>query len=638
MPNIAMGEPYKTLNDDVLRTSYDYDYPEGLNLKPGSELHQDLVSKILERARESNNVIKARHPSWNNIDRVMTTYATTDSDEDDIQNEDSRKPITIVFPYSYVIMETMLSYLVAAFFQDPVFRYEGRSPEDMVGAQLMEYVVQQHVYKSKVLLNVHTMLRDGLAYGFGVGAPGWRTDMGYKTRVREGEFGPERFREEAVLFEGNDLNNIDVYKSLPDPNVPIDQVQDGEFFGYLDKTNYMDLLSAEKTDDDLFNVKYLKHQVDKKSSIYNMDASAREDRFSGAQIRKAHSVTSETDVIKMFVKIIPEEWKLGDGEYPEKWEFWLASDAVIVKAKPIGLDHNKFPVATCAPDFDGYSTTPLSRMEVLYGLQHILDWLFNTHITNVRKAINDMFVVDPYIVNINDLKSPKPGKLIRTRRPVWGKGVKDAVQQLGVVDVTRANIQDSSWVMEYMEKIGSADQSMMGGLRKGGPERLTGAEFKGTQAGSFSRLERLAKVIGLQAMQDIGYFFASHTQQLLEEDTYIKTVGMWPDELRAIHGNDPRINVSPMDLVVDYDIIVRDGSIPGGNFSGTWMEMFKVLSEHPELQEKFDTVKIFKHIAVNSGAKDINQFVRVKPMEDEEVMNQVDKGNLVPQQGGQGAV
>lgn len=636
MPNIVYGDisGNKNLPGDVLRMDVDYDYPDDLDLKPGSKLHQDLVSKILERAREASNVIKARHPSWNNVDRVLTTYAITDQDEDDLQDEDSRKPVTIVFPYSYVIMETMLSYLVAAFFQDPVFRYEGRGPEDLVGAQLMEYVIQQHVYKSKVLLNVHTMLRDGLAYGFGVGAPGWRTDFGHKTMVDRSIFGAEKYTQEAVLFEGNELNNIDPYKCLPDPNVGIHEVQKGEFFGYIDTDNLMNLLSDEKVDEDLFNIKYLKKIVDKKSSIYTADASAREDRFRGSQIRKAHSVTNEVDTIKMFVKIIPEDWKLGDSEDPEKWEFWLSADAIITKAKPIGLNHNKYPIATAAPDFDGYSTTPLSRMEVLYGLQHILDWMFNTHVTNVRKAINDMFVVDPYIVNVEDLKSPKPGKIIRTRRPVWGKGVKDAVQQLGVVDITRANIQDSAFIMEYMEKIGATGEAMMGHLRKGGPERLTGAEFEGTTRGAFSRMERVARVVGLQAMQDIGYFFASHTQQMMDEETYIKTIGTWPELLRKTYGDQPRIQVSPFDIVVDYDLIVRDGSVPGGNFSRVWIDMFKVLAEHPELQNKFDTVRIFKHIAVNSGAKDVEQFVRTTSMADEEIVNQVDKGNLVPFQGG----
>jgi len=640
MPNMVHGDSFKQkeLPNDVLKKDYKYDYPDDgdgkpLDLKPGSKLHDELVSEVLQRARESSNTMSKRHSSWNDIDRTLTVYAEVDEDEEEVQDVDPRRPVTIVFPYSFIIMETMLSYLVAAFFQDPVFRYIGVSPEDIQGAELLKYVIQQNCERAKVLLNLHTMFRDCVGYGFGVTAPGWRVDEGYRTRATKSIFGAEKYTEEAILYEVNDLTNIEVYKCLPDPNVSIHEVQSGEYFGYVEATNYMDLLTEEKTSEDLFNVKYLKHMKYKRTSIYAEDASDRERKF-GRSFRQGSTVTNETDYIRMFIKIIPKDWKLGSSEYPEKWVFRVAADSILIEAKPLGLNHNKFPIAIGAPDFDGYSTTPVSRMETLYGLQHVLDWLFNSHITNVRKAVNDMFVVDPYIVNIEDLKTPAPGKIIRTRRPVWGKGVKDAIQQLQVADITRANIGDATFIMEYMEKIGSTGDAMMGHLRKSGPERLTGAEFEGTRAGAFSRLERMAKVIGVQAMQDIGYFFASHTQQLMSEDTYIKTVGTWPETLRDIYGDTQRIKVRPTDLLIEYDVSVRDGSIPGSNFSRVWIDMFKIISEHPELQKSFDTVRIFKHIARNSGAKDVNSFIRTKAMPDEQIMRQSEAGNIIPFQGG----
>jgi len=62
------------------------------------------------------------------------------------------------------------------------------------------------------------------------------------------------------------------------------------------------------------------------------------------------------------------------------------------------------------------------------------------------------------------------------------------------------------------------------------------------------------------------------------------------------------------------------------------------------LAQQFDIVKIFKHIARNAGAKNVNEFVRrgggmtTSTMPDEEIANQVQAGNLVPfnQAGGQG--
>jgi hypothetical protein len=250
-----------------------------------------------------------------------------------------------------------------------------------------------------------------------------------------------------------------------------------------------------------------------------------------------------------------------------------------------------------------------------------------------------MFIVDPYIVNVDDLKNPKPGKIIRTRRPVWGKGVKDAIQQFAVNDITRNNISDVTFIVEYMHRISSVDDAVMGTLRSGGPERLTGTEFEGTRAGMVSRMERIAKVIGLQAMQDIGYFFASHTQQLMKRETYVNITGEWFERLMEEYGpkvaglaKNQRLKVSPDEIMIDYDVRVRDGSVPGGNFSKVWMEMFKVMAQYPELQQSFDIVRVFNHIARNSGAKNVSEFrkINVGTMPDEQVMQQAAAGNLIP--------
>jgi hypothetical protein len=653
MPRIIYGQNNqgKGGKPDWNSLNFDYSYPYDLKLKPGQKTHDDIVKKVLERANESYNVVSSRHDSWNEIDRVLTAYAIPDEDEQKVKDEDERKPTTIIFPYSYAILETLISYLITAFIQDPIFRYEGSAPEDTLGAILMEKVVEHNVWHNKVALALHTQFRDCLSYGFGVAAPYWYVEEGKKIE-KVPQYNPflqfmginkvtgyDRVVKDTILYEGNALSTIDPYLCLPDPNVPIHDVQKGEYFGWIDSSNIYDLLSMEKNDPDIFNVRYLKEMNNKTSSLTLGTNSAREERTTPSGRIKESSLTTKTDIIKMFVKLIPKEWELGDGEYPEKWEFAIGADEVLIKAKPLGLNHNRFPIAVAAPDYDGYSTTPVSRLEILYGMQHIVDFLFNSHITNVRKAINDMFIVDPYIVNVDDLKNPKPGKIIRTRRPVWGKGVKDAVQQFAVNDITRNNISDVTFIVEYMHRISSVDDAVMGSLRSGGPERLTSTEFEGTRAGMVSRMERIAKVIGLQSMQDIGYFFASHTQQLMTQDTYVSITGEWYERLLEEFGDkakNDRLKVSPEDVLIDYDLKVRDGSVPGSNFSKVWMEMFGVLAEHPELQQSFDIVRIFNHIARNSGAKNVSEFrkVNVGTMPNKQVLKEAQAGNLVPIQGG----
>lgn len=664
MPAIITSET--GLSAEFDRVELDYNYPEGLDWRPSNDtnsLHRKLRDELFSRASESAGAISNRFDSWNEIDRTLTAYIDLSTSEKAIKSKDNRKPVSIVFPNSYAILETLLSYMVAAFFQDPIFMYEGVDGDDTIGAILLEKIVQLHCHKTKVPLALHTMWRDAFAYGFGVSAPYWKIHKGNKTVKKETGFfsdmknrfvgnGFEKDTERnVVLFEGNALQNIDPYLSLPDPNFSIHEIQDGEFFGWVEKTNLMDLLSREEANpEEWFNVRYLKGVKRKGTSIYGMDNSGRGDKTvknsvsyntsgqRGSAVRTGNK-TTPVDIIHMVMKIIPSELGLGKGEYPEKWLFSLASDDIIVRAKPINLDHNNYPIAVAAPDFDGYSSTPVSRMEMLYGLQGTLDWLFNAHIANVRKAVNDRLIYDPYLVNSKDLSKPKPGGLIRMRRPAWGKGVKDAVQQLAITDITREHIADSSFIVNWMQKIGGADeQTLMGATRQGGPERLTKGEFQGTQRAAMNRMERLAMIISWQSMKDIGLMFATHAQQMMTQEEFVKVSGRWQQVLLREYGmgkvtkNRGRIKVSPFDILVNYDVVVKDGSIPGGNFSEVWIRLFETVMKFPELAQEFDSFRIFSHIARNSGAKNVEEFRRIKTevMDNEDVLRGADKGNIVP--------
>jgi len=645
MPYIVKGEPDSWKTDIYSQKTFDYEYPDGLDLKPDSDFHKKLRSKIWQRASEARHEISKRFPSWREIDRTLTTYISLKDKEETLKKKDHTKPVSIVFPYSYSMLEALLTYLTMAFFQDPMFQYEGVEDDDTTGAMLMELIIRLHCIKNKVPLAVHTVLRDALSYGVGVAIPGWRSLYGKKpvrsTITTESEIGIQTTGEiemiDSLLFEGNDLSNIDPYMWLPDPSVASSDIQSGEFNGWVDRDNYMNILSEENLPNStLFNVKYLKLRKDKRSTLA-LDQSDRQTRHGGSTDlhRSMTNTVNPVDVIKMYVNLIPKEWGLSDAEYPEKWYFELAADDVIIACEKATHNHGQYPMSVASPEYDGYSITPIGRMEILYGLQHTLDFLFNSHISNVRKAINDMLVVDPYLVNIADLEDPQPGKLIRLRRPAWGRGVDKVVQQLQVNDITRLNIADSAYITQWMDRISGADQSMQGSLRQGGPERLTKSEFQGTRGSAVSRLQRISMLIGMQFMQDTGTQFAVHTQQYMSQDTYVRIVGRHADQLKEMFGK-KSAPVSPFELAINYDLIVRDGSIPGGNFSEAWLEMFKTIGTVPELRGEFDIVRIFMYIAQQLGAKNVEDFkkktdqIQSQVLPDEEVLNQVDKGNMIP--------
>lgn len=627
MPNVEMGAytPSVDIGDRI-----DYAYPMELDLQPDSQLHQKVLGKLLNRVRVAYEKMDSRRRSWREIDKTLTAYVRIDELERKVKEKDKRAPVSIVFPHSYSILETLTAFMDGLFLREPIFQYDGNSPEDTIGAILMTKVVEAHCKRFKVGLALHTAFKDSIAYGVGACFPLWKQKWGYRTRSSYGMDGQlEKTSEPALLFEGNSLENVDPYQLLLDPNYGIQSIQDAEFVGFVRRTNYYNLL-PEDGKGAVFNVRYLKG----KDCTSRYWGSQRDQKAQTTTVGDT-SVLRPVDVVYLYINIIPKDWGLGNYEEPEKWLFAIAADRYIIQAQPLDLDHNMFPVAVCAPTFDGYSSAPLSRLELLGGMQELLDWLLNSHVANVRKTINDMIIYDPYMLNTADLTDPKPGKLVRARRAAWGKDIRGSIQQLQINDVTRQHIADAQLTMGLMNQISGADDAMMGTLRQGGPERLSAAEFSGTQSQALGRLQSLAMIVGQQLIQDVGYMFAMHTQQMMQEDVWVNTVGAWQEQLLAHYGpqiQNDRMRVTPQDLNIDFDIAVN----PEGQGQATqfWIQMFDTIAKTPELYQLIDVGRVFRYVASQLGAKNVDNFLRapIQPVgaPTADVMAQAQAGNMVP--------
>lgn len=653
MPSIIQGA--NTNSDFILGDrGYAESYPLGIDFNPHSKTHHSVVQYVNRLADASYETMKLKHGEWNKIDETLKVYISLSEYEKKVKEKDKNKPVSIVVPYSYSILETMLSYLVRTYLTDQLFFFDGNGPEDTVGAKLLELVCNQQARRCKAVLDVHTNWRDGLSYGFGAATVVWSQKFGKKVRVQEqaqyssfGQLlGTNRIRvnEDALLFEGNEIVPIDPYRFLPDPNTSIHNIQNMEAVGWIEFVSLNKLLSDEQTNGTFFNVKYLKdYPFNTKTSKFGVDNSNRADNKNR---NDTNNTTRQICLTNMYVNLIPKEVGLKsndennpNGEYPEKWLITLANDNLVVRALPLGLNHNQYPVLTIAPDYDGYSVTPISRLQMVAGLQTTLNWMFNAHVTNVRKAINDMLIVDPSLINMEDLANPEPGKLIRLRRSAWGKGVDNAVKQLTVADITRNNMVDASMIMDMMGRTTGASDPMQGRQRTSG-ERVTAAEFSGTFQSAISRVDKIGFLTIKQYLQDLAYLFASHTQQFQSEETYVKAVGDWPTELMREFG--PRygqqVKVDPFDIIVDYDINFKDNQTPTADAMSNdfWTKSFQTIATQPELAQKFDVVRIFTHIARLNGAKNANDFVRqgggmaMQQMADGEVQSQLQAGNIIP--------
>lgn len=138
-------------------------------------------------------------------------------------------------------------------------------------------------------------------------------------------------------------------------------------------------------------------------------------------------------------------------------------------------------------------------------------------------------------------------------------------------------------------------------------------------------------------MQPLGFMMAMNTQQLMDEDVWVKATGEWFNRLVEDFGVDPqlaqnnRINITPMDIVGEFDMIVGDGSIPGQQDVDAWVSLIQTLGEFPDVLQRLDMVKVFKHLARELGVSNVEQFMRPPQVrEDEDVLAAAQQGNAVP--------
>jgi len=601
----------------------DYDYPYGLDLRPNSELHRKIVTNVLARASKAKEAISQRYDKWAELDRTLSVYIPAD---EKTAKREVNKSEPIIVPYTYAALDTLMTYIVATMLDEPILKYEGVGPEDVVGATMLEHVIKMQSIKGKLALALYTLFRDSIVYGIGPGSVVWEKKEAYVRRPAPNLFGlfTKKRMVKEVVFEGSVLRPIDPYSFFPDPDTPIQDIQRAEFVGWIERTTIYDVLSRDK-EGELFNVKYLYDKKQWKSSLYGSTESGRElIKLGDFSVDSRHA-----DLIYMYINLIPKEWGLSDKKYPEKWLFIVAGDSVVVYAKKLNLDHGMFPVVVGAPEFDGHSVSPISRLEAVFGLQKTADWLFSSHIANVKKSINDMIIVDPFLVNIMDLKTPRPGKIVRLRRAAWGRGVDGVLKQLNVADVTKTHIVDSSIIADIIKQVTGAVDPVQGLIPKRG-ERVSAAEARGSRRSALGRLEKMVRILGMQVIYDLGYMFASHTQQLMSKEVYVRLEGEFENVLRQEFGTGS-VKIRPSDLLIDFDVVVNDGSLPSGEYADLWIQLYQVALSNPQIANTLDMVRVFMHIARIMGAKNIGQFLRrgAKVVPDEMALREAEKGNLV---------
>lgn len=613
-----------------------------LDLKPNSELSKRIISGIQDRVLFSKTEFQKKHNKWIKAeDRAVAFLPERSIDAlRRLDRDQGGKPqyTTIQLPYSYAILMASHTYWTTVFLgRSPVMQFSGRHGEGTQQIQAMEALIDYQVQVGEMLVPLYLWLLDGGKYGIGVLGNFWEKQVIRTSEIVEtekllfgrfptGKFEKKRVTKVTTGYEGNKLYNVRPYDFFPDPRVPVYNFQKGEFCAVYVELGWNDVL--RRAEQGIYvNVENIKEQ-DAGGATARQEGSPRIELPGSSSFFSSVHDRKSANVVKMYechIDLIPTAWGLGKSALPEKWAFTCTSDFThLLGAQPLGALHDKFPFSVIEFEPEGYGLVPRGIPEVLEPIQNTLDWLINSHLYNVRKAINNQFVVDPSKIVMRDLLDPGPGGIIRLRPEAFGTDARLAVHQLQVVDITQNHMKDMQVILDMGQRTLGVSDQILGMLNVKG--RRSATEVRSSTTFGVNRLKTTAEYFSAMGWAPLAQMMVQNSQQYYDSDRKFKITG----DL-MLEAGQRFVNITPGDLVGFFDFVPVDGTLPVDRFAqaNLWRELMGQMQKFPELIAQYDLGRIFAWVAKLAGLKNIDQFkVEVRP--DALLAAEAEKGNIVP--------
>lgn len=586
-------------------------------LVPGSKHHDWVLEQLTRRIKASEEEMKKFHPRWKVAERKFQAYMSLPKYEQVLKDmNDSGKPPTpaiIVFPYKYAVISTIVTYLARVFCgRKPIFQLGITSPESANNVRKLETVLQYHADYQQLVAKLFQYFLDGELYGLQAMRLIWAEDWANRTTWQkpgkaQAMFGAQKAipaRKRKLIYQGNEFTNCDPFMLLPDPSVPMTYCpKQGEFLFFRDFLSKVRLAEMEANNEVMWTENVEPMVMGKDTQWYdlsNRNLLSGGTANAGTQVRNKRSLESIFMFDQGSVNIIPEDWGLdsdGDPEGPQKFLFSVLNKKQIIQADPLDNDHNCHPFVVGEPYTAGYAFGSPSIADYLGPIQDIMSWFLDSHIFNVRAALQNMFIVDPSRIEMADLKKPGPGKIIRLKPTAIGQDVRAALTQLPVADVTRGHMAD----LQVFQRIGDTVSAVSDNVRGIQPTsgRKSATESRITTEAAASRLSSHAMQISSQSITELSRYMTLNVQQYQDEELYLK-----------ILGSDAASLIGPEALQGNFVYPTHDGVLPLDKMANleVWKEIFQAVQADQQLRQSYSLPKIFEFVAELGGAVNITSF------------------------------
>lgn len=614
-------------------------------MKPGSVLHARIKDHLKKRLSDSERAMTKFHGRWRANEMRHQAWLNLNDFERILKDANERgappKAVNITIPYSFATLQTISTYMLQVFGGRKPYLQVGTYGPHLENAMRAEIVLQYQNDHNRVLRHWWQWFNDMSLYGVGIVVAQWEIDKQMRTRksqrpvfdISTGAVNMEDFREqqEEVVYEGNKIQTLDPFMFYPDPRVPMHQVAEkGEFVFWRKFTGKHTLKKEEASG----RVKWvdaapqsIAHTVTGQMLSARALLSGGEPHAGGPWDWQLVSGSGYYSDDTCSIEIIPRELGIGHSEKVEKWMFRMLNGEQIISAEPLLEDHGEHPVVVAEPYTMGYSFGAMGMSDMVAPLQDSMSWFLNAHMDNVRRVINDMIVVDPNVVEMQDVKRPGPGKIIRLKKAALNRDVRTAVNQLNVQDVTRGHIDSMNVFFEIGQRISAVSENLLGLQDSGG--RKTATEVRTASEAAASRLAAITRVASAQGMTALTRQMLLNSQQWMSREFYTRVVG--PE------GNLFPLTVTPDGIAGDFYYPVHDGTLPLDRIArlDIWREILVGVLQDPQLRQSYSVPKLFEFVAELGGANNIKSF-RIQAMPEDQLNQQAQAGNLAPIPGANG--
>ena len=599
---------------------------------PQTKLGMKLQKEIRYRIDMSWRQISQNFALWDDIEEHYRAFRVTDEeDRESIRKNQVRK---IIVPVQFATIQTMVTFMMEVFTGlKPVLKIRGADPASVRPARIMELLLDYDYRGNRGYLSFHQWFLNMFRYGYGIKENTWGRTLVTKKILKEGPGSTmtidgmdfkvpgamELVRDYFTTFEGNKWRIIDNRYFFPDPRWPLTRFQEGEFCGARTFIHDNELRKLE--DEGIyFNTTRIQTSTGQGGGVRDAETGAlnsRRDRVTpeGAFQRELTDAKKNRMHIdeQIIIEINPREWELGDDDQPEDWIFNLIDGSTIVRAEPSPfLPRFPYSIIESYPDILAYMSPSL--MEITEPLAAHLTFLFNSHMANVRKAVNDTLLVDPSRIDLRDLLDPAAGKIVRLLPSAYGTDPAQYAKQLQITDITQGHVQDAKMVMDMWNKIIGTSDSMFGQVQSG---RRTATDVQTAMRMSGSRMMMVADLCSSQGIGPLTEMMALSRQDNMTEAQFVELAGRSAEELgvdisEVVDGwlRARRDHISGVFTFPSEDGVAPQDRIKAADVLG---KMLESVARFPFLQQSFDPIEIFKEEIRQLGLHNLGDFLAKPP-------------------------